>query len=322
LEQLSVLRDKRNLLAFSAGVDSSAIFFLLMDANIKFDIAIVDYGKRESSYHESIYAKELCQKYNKTCFTKSVTLNDSNFEKHARTTRYNFFEEIIQDHSYDNLITAHQLNDRLEWFLMQFTKGAGVVELLGYKAFEKRDNYNLVRPLINTSKKELLNYLHKNSIKYFEDESNLDPKYKRNLFRHEFSNRLLDEYENGISKSFNYLNEDSKKLFALEIIHHVNDLFVIKDSGDDGENIRAVDKIIKRLGVIISSKDREEIIRQKDIIVAHKIAVSFKDNKIYISPFKESVMDKEFKERCRVLKIPPKIRGYLWDKKINISLLS
>ena len=51
---LSYLKGKKNLLAFSAGVDSSALFFLLLEHDIKFDIALVNYGTRETSDKEEM----------------------------------------------------------------------------------------------------------------------------------------------------------------------------------------------------------------------------------------------------------------------------
>jgi len=311
------LRDRKNLLAFSAGVDSSALFFILLENGTSFDIAIVDYGKREDSILEVNYAQELAKKYDKKCFIKKVNIKDSNFEKNARVKRYEFFEEIINKHGYENLLTAHQLNDRLEWFLMQFTKGAGVVELLGFEEEEKRENYNLIRPLIDVSRDEIFEYLKKNDIKYFEDESNTNQKYKRNLFRAEFSNKLIEGYRDGIKNSFNYLQIDKDRVFKLEILKQIKDLYVLKKSDDEVENIRMIDKIIKKLGVIISSKERTEIQRVDELVIAHKIVISKTDDKIYISPYKTPNMDKEFKEVCRELKIPPKIRGYLYELGIN-----
>ena len=64
-QSLDQLRDQKNLLAFSGGVDSTALFFLLLKKNIEFDIAIVNYQTRESSKDELLYAKELSSKYNK-----------------------------------------------------------------------------------------------------------------------------------------------------------------------------------------------------------------------------------------------------------------
>jgi len=317
VRSLENLSGRKNLLAFSAGVDSTALFFLLLEKKIDFDIAIVDYGKRENSILEVAYAKSLAQKYQKSCFTTKVQLEDSNFEQNARIERYKFFKAIIHEDGYENLLTAHQLNDRLEWFLMQFTKGAGTVELLGFEVEERRENYNLIRPLIDISKKELLEYLEKNQIKYFEDESNKDPKFKRNRFRETYANQLLEEFGTGISKSFDYLQIDKERLFTLKILKQIDELYILEKSNDDTENLRAIDKIIKRLGVMISAKERQEIIRQKESVISHKIAVAIMDEKIYIAPFKSAVMEKNFKESCRASKIPPKIRGYLWSKRID-----
>ena len=58
------LHNKKNLLAFSTGVDSSALFFLLIENNIHFDIAIVDYNTREQSKAELAHAKKMAKNTN------------------------------------------------------------------------------------------------------------------------------------------------------------------------------------------------------------------------------------------------------------------
>ena len=70
----SAIKESKNLLAFSAGVDSSALFFLLLKQNISFDIVIINYNVRVQSKDEVNYAKELALKYNKQIFIKEVKL--------------------------------------------------------------------------------------------------------------------------------------------------------------------------------------------------------------------------------------------------------
>ena len=70
----SVIRNQKNLLAFSAGVDSSALFFLLLEQSIPFDIAIVNYNLRVQSKDEVFYAKNLASKYKKNIFLSSSNL--------------------------------------------------------------------------------------------------------------------------------------------------------------------------------------------------------------------------------------------------------
>ncbi|RDX34844.1 tRNA lysidine(34) synthetase TilS [Arcobacter sp. HD9-500m-PIT-SAG03] len=315
----SFLHNKKNLLAFSAGVDSTALFFLLLEKNISFDIAIVNYNMREQSKEEVSYAQKLALRYDKACFIKEVELDTSNFEKNARDVRYAYFEELISNYSYDNLITAHQLNDKLEWFLMQFTKGAGLVELVGLTECVKKDNYNLIRPILDCSKDTLVNYLKINNIKYFVDESNFNEKYKRNYFRKSFANKLLNEFENGIKKSFDYLNKDVHSLQSNEIrIVKIHQLEVFQSSEDDNKSIRIIDKSLKKRGYILSSSQRNEIIRQREIII-DKFAISIIGNNVWISPKSLVSMDKKFKELCRISKIPKKNRAYLKEAKINLK---
>ena len=205
---LEQLKNTKNLLAFSAGVDSTALFFLLKNADISFDLAIVNYQTRTQGQDEVNYALKLAKSYNKQCFVKVANLAKTNFEHEARRLRYSWFEDLIKTHHYQSLITAHQLNDVLEWFLMQLTRGAGLLELLNFKTFELRGFYHLAKPLLRVSKQKLLLFLQDNKLAYFEDSSNVDTQFKRNLFRLKFANVLLADYHQGILKSFEYLKQD------------------------------------------------------------------------------------------------------------------
>ena len=303
----------KNLLAFSGGIDSTALFFLLLEQNIPFDIAIVNYNFRVQSKEEVAYAHSLAQQYNKRIFLKEVTLeSSSNFEKNARDIRYKFFEEIIHEHSYETLLTAHQLNDKLEWFLMQFSKGAGLSEILGFKEQEERDTFTLLRPLIHTTKDELKAYLDKKSIHYFIDESNQDTHYTRNKIRAEFSNTFLSQYQKGVTDSFSYLEKDLDSLsIDTEPLFKKESLEIFKASNDDNINIRIIDQRLKHLGFIISTSTREEILLKKEVVVSHTIAVTIKEKTMWISPYLVEPMDKKFKEKCRIKKIPKHSRGYI-----------
>ena len=301
-----------NLLAFSGGIDSSALFFILLENNIPFDIAIVDYNQRSQSKNEVIYATQLAHKYNKKCFVSTYPSDLKFTEKEARDYRYNFFKDIIHNNKYETLITAHQLNDKLEWFLMQLSKGAGLVELIGMEYESFKDNYKIVKPLLQYSKKSLQKYLDEKKEKYFIDDSNFDEKYKRNYFRHNFSDKLLEKYESGIQKSFQYLENDTKSLLGNVEIFTIKELYIYEYNGDINVAVRVIDKDLKRRGIIISSRTRDEIKNTKELVVSHKIAISICENKIYIAPAINISMDKKFKEKCRREKIPKNIRAYIF----------
>ena len=314
---LDELKKGKNLLAFSAGSDSSALFFILKALHIEFDIAIVDYQTRKQSAEEKEYAQALSKKFNKRCYTLTCSLKHNNFEHNARATRYKFFEQIIKKHSYSTLLTAHNLNDKLEWFLMQLSKGAGTVELSGMSEIEQGEDYKTIRPLLYTDKNEILNFLHVNKIEYFLDSSNTNSKYFRNKIRKEFANSFCEQFSSGIKKSFEYLEKDKLRLLPKEIERHKK-LYILQRDKDDLINIRGVDRVVKKLGVLLSSGMRDEIVKTKDCIVSKKVAIAFSEDRIYICPAVDVVMDKRFKERCRVKKIPSKIRPYIYKENIPI----
>ncbi len=315
---LENINTNKNLLAFSGGVDSSALFFILLEKNISFDIAIINYNIRKESKEEVSYAKELAKKYNKTVFIKEVQIDSlSNFEKKARDIRYSFFDELMENHLYENLITAHQLNDKLEWFLMQFTKGAGINELLSFEELSFRKEYKVIKPLINSSRKDILDYLKTNKIKYFIDKTNEDENFKRNYFRKNFSNKLLEEFQEGIKRSFEYLENDLSSLRnKIACILKEKELEIYKNTKDDNLNIKIIDESLKKRGLILTKKQRDEVLKQKELVVSHKIAVSIIEDLIYICPYEKETIPKEIKEKLRINKIPINCRVYIYQNNL------
>ena len=316
-ELTSYLLPKKNLLAFSAGIDSSALFFLLIKNNVSFDIAIVDYGMRPESKDEVAHAQALANQYGIKCHTIKAPIFESNFESQARTFRYTWFESLIAEHGYETLLTAHQLNDQLEWFLMRLSRGAGLDELIGMEPIQNRSGYTLVRPLLGFSKAELLGYLMEHNHPYFIDESNQDERFERNRFRKHFSDPLIEQYGEGIARSFDYLRHDHALLATgfREIYHHKQLRILHLDNPRYAS--KAADKTLKYLGYLLSAAQREAIANNASIIVGRKWVVTYKDCLLWVAPYVTVTMPKTFKEQCRRLNIPQKIRPYLYQEEID-----
>lgn len=309
------LQKSKNLLAFSGGGDSTALFFLLLEHDIAFDIAIVDYGVREQSKEEISYAKELAEKYEKKCYVKTAPHFENNFEANARKIRYRFFKELIRTHSYDTLLTAHHLGDRLEWFLMQLCKGAGCVELSGMQMNEEREGYTLVRPLLQCTKEELLAYLQDKNIRYYHDKSNDDKTFLRNRFRHNFAEPLLKEFKEGIRRSFKYMDED-KKLLQEEcsvVTEGAMSCFV-KPSSHRAALV-CIDKELKKKGYLLSAFEKEQLKKGENTIVGRRFLIAFHAQLVCITPYSDDkpTLPKKFKEECRKLAIEPKLRAFLYE---------
>ena len=314
------LKSGRNLLAFSHGVDSTALFYLLDEAGVKFDLAIVDYNVRAQSKDEVASARHLASKFNKRIYVKSVQLGASNFEHEARAARYGFFAEICRERGYENLILAHQFDDKFEWFLMQLGRGAGLSELLGMQELETREDYVIARPLLGVRKCELERFLGDRNLKYFTDETNLTEQFKRGRIRAKFSEPFLDEYFGGMKKSFEFLAADALNLTP-EISNPAPKIYLVKRGINE---LRGIDQACKRLGLVLSSAQRNECARCLEngasCVLGGKVAVGAGIKFILVTPYIKATMDKKFKEACRTLKIPPINRGFLFAEGADLAL--
>ena len=317
---LRKLKSGRNLLAFSHGIDSTALFYLLDEAGVKFDLAIVNYNVRAQSKDEVASARYLAVKFNKLIYIKSVRLGASNFEHEARAARYDFFAEICRKQGYENLILAHQFDDKFEWFLMQLGRGAGLNELLGMQELEAREDYAIARPLLGVRKCELERFLKGRNLKYFTDETNLTDRFKRGFIRAKFSEPFLDEYFSGVKKSFEFLATDALNLTP-EISNPAPKIYLIKRGRGE---LRGVDLACKRLGLVLSAAQRNECARclekGADCVLGGKVAVGAGKNFILVTPYIKAAMEKKFKEACRRLAIPPINRGFLFASGTDITL--
>ncbi|EAH9777256.1 tRNA lysidine(34) synthetase TilS [Campylobacter coli] len=315
-EILSFLKKGQNLLAFSYGSDSSALFHFLVQKKINFDLVMINYKTRKNSDLEEQKAKELALEFHKKIFIKIAPVIKGNFEKEARDFRYDFFEKICLEQGYDHLILAHHLNDQFEWFLMQLSRGAGLAEILGMQECEKRSNYTLLRPLLFMSKDEILSYLKENDIFYFQDESNENEKYFRNYIRKNFSNAFVSKFHQGLKRSFFYLDEDRKKLYDLESIKEIQGLMICP------KNESLIAKAVKMKGLLLSAAQRKEFLKG-DCVLGGKIALVYKNEQAIVFEYETcQKLPKEFKEACRIAKIPRLLRAYLYNHKIDISSLN
>jgi tRNA(Ile)-lysidine synthase len=159
--------------------------------------------------------------------------------------------------------------------------------------------------------------LEQYNYQYFVDESNHDEKYERNYFRKHFSDRLIKEYQSGILKSFDYLRKDKEALLGAyrEIFHHK--AFYILEIQNSQNRVRIIDKYLKKLGYLLSSKQRGELNHETSMVVGGVWSVEIVDHRVYIAPYLKPIMPKQFKEHCRVARVPSKIRGYLYKERLD-----
>lgn len=320
LQYLDELKGCKNLLGFSGGVDSVAMFFCLQEKGIHFDLAIVDYGIRPTSKDEVSYAKRLADFYAKKCFIENAPKIHSNFEAKARLLRYDFFEKVIDTNKYENLILAHHLQDKLEWFLMQMTKGAGLGTLIGFEGIEFRTTYRIIRPFIQTNKVEIYHYCK--DYEFYEDSTNLDCAFKRNEFRLNFANTLMEKYSDGIRRTFDYLSIEKSLLYEQKKLLEFGEIVYFERSLE-AVNLHWIDKILKNKGYVISVGQRQEILKQDfSCEIAGFYIVEANQKYIFVSKRNNQFlkMPKKFRDIARRQKIPKRIRPQAYTHCMAIQI--
>lgn len=182
--------EDRVLLAVSGGVDSMVLLdlFLQLPEEIRpfFGIAHVDHQLRTESKEERRWLESFCVRENIPCHTvcwQEGSKIRNNVEEQARVFRYNFFEKMMEEHGYQKLVTAHHADDQAETVLMRLVKGAQLSSLAGIRKRRDFASGELIRPLLDFTKSELLVYAKKYNITYFEDQSNYKMEYFRNQLR-------------------------------------------------------------------------------------------------------------------------------------------
>ena len=172
------------LLAFSGGMDSTALLYALVDVQINHAFRIscvhINHGLRKASVVEEQHAVQAACLVNVPIFVKRVSVQRSgNLEASAREARYKAIVEVQQEIKADVIALAHHADDQAETLLMHLMHGAGSDGLAGMGEFVPP----FWRPLLNTPKSCLQYYLQNHSIQWVEDESNQDTGFLRNFLR-------------------------------------------------------------------------------------------------------------------------------------------
>jgi len=188
-------RGSKIVVGVSGGPDSVCLLDALHNLQKKYDlelvIAHVNYGLRgrDSTLDEKL-ARKLAEKYSLSIeVLKAGKIGKS--EDKLRKIRYDFFEKVQKKYKADAIAVGHNLNDQAETVLMRIIRGTG---LRGIGAI-KFKNGNIIRPLLNIHRKEIVAYLRKNKIPYRIDKTNLGTDFTRNKIR----NKLIPQIE----KEFN-----------------------------------------------------------------------------------------------------------------------
>jgi len=190
--------------AVSGGPDSLALMHLsnryALNNNINLTVLSIDHGIRAESSKEIVWLEKIAKKNKINFYSTKLKkkINSSNTLSKARTLRYEALSKYCNKKKIKFLLTAHHLDDEIENFLMRLVRGSGIKGLSSLKVKSRYKNTKLilVRPLLEYSKKSLIQYLSEQKQSYINDRTNYNNKYDRSRIR-KLSQQLIQE---GLSK--------------------------------------------------------------------------------------------------------------------------
>lgn len=172
----------------SGGIDSVALAAILHCLDIKIIFAHMDHMLRENSFSDAAYVKSIAETIHVPCVVSQIdiaactTKYKAGIEETARIERYHFLEQVRKDVGAQWIATGHHLDDLSEDVLLRLIRGTGWPGLAGMNAVDRK-RY-LLRPLLNTRRSALENFLSQQHIQWVDDPSNQSMAFKRNRVRH------------------------------------------------------------------------------------------------------------------------------------------
>ena len=181
----------KKILAVSGGIDSVVMLHIFRD-DPDVIVAHFDHGIRPNSSDDCVFAEKLAYSYGRPFFTKHAKLGADCSEETARKARYDFLKQLAVEQN-GQIYTAHHRDDLVESVAINILRGTG------WRGLAPLNNPEVVRPLLEMTKKDIYEYAAEHKLSFRQDQTNSDESYLRNRIRFslqsvsdEAKNRLAD----------------------------------------------------------------------------------------------------------------------------------
>lgn len=177
----------------SGGVDSIVLLDVLTRLNATPTAVHFNFGLRgEESDTDEAFVDKFCKSIGVEVLIRRFEPSDketgSSVQEWARDLRYNEMCRIAERHKAPFVAVAHHEDDQAETVLSHLFRGTGLAGLAGMpfaRPIAEGSNVQLIRPLLKTTRRDILAYAGERLLDWRQDSSNLDPKYRRTALRHE-----------------------------------------------------------------------------------------------------------------------------------------
>ncbi|MFQ9980624.1 MAG: tRNA lysidine(34) synthetase TilS [Finegoldia magna] len=261
------------LIGLSGGADSVFLLNILIQLQRDLDFEIytchINHSYRDTALRDENFSRKISEENNIQFFSKKVDMkqysidNSISLEDSGRILRYKYFNEILKSEDFNKIAVAHHLDDQVETFFLHLFRGSGIDGLCGIQYHNK----NIIRPLLDVSKSEILNYLDENDIDYVTDETNFVADVQRNKIRLEMLPYIQDNFNSSISESvYRTVNilKDSKEIIDdvtnfkyKKLVNQENDEYFIDVDLFEREKKSVKRNIIRKLLIDLNGSNQD-----------------------------------------------------------------
>ena len=205
----------------SGGPDSQFMIYILnsLKSQIDFEITLahLNHLHRKEAKNDEELVRKTAEKLNLKFFSRARSMDDYakkhglSSEDAGRRLRYEFFNDLAREYDNAKIAVAHNKDDQAETVLMRIIRGTG---LDGLRAMDYK-TANIIRPILDIKKSEILAYLDRQKILYAIDHTNFENDYTRNKIRLDIIPKLEEINPKAIDQIYNLsrlANDDLKIL--------------------------------------------------------------------------------------------------------------
>ena len=173
----------------SGGPDSQFMIYMLNSLKSQIDFEIIlahlNHLHRKEAKNDEDLVRKTAEELNLKFFTRARSMDDYakklklSSEDAGRCLRYEFFNDLAKEYKNPKIAVAHNKDDQAETVLMRIIRGTG---LDGLRAMDYKSG-NIIRPILDIKKSEIIAYIDFKKIPYAIDHTNFENDYTRNKIR-------------------------------------------------------------------------------------------------------------------------------------------
>ncbi|AYO53307.1 tRNA lysidine(34) synthetase TilS [Acinetobacter wuhouensis] len=201
------------LIGCSGGMDSMLLLHVMSQLfPHQIRTIYVNHQLQQVSDEWADFVAEQCTQLNIPYIIQPVQVAKGNLENQARQVRYDAYLQHLKEN--EVLVLAHHQQDQAETLLLRLFSGAGVSGLSAMQAIDQRDDLTIWRPLLDTTREQICQWVAQLHISYVDDPTNLDTHHDRAWCRHELWHILQSRYpkmQQALART-SYLMQDADEI--------------------------------------------------------------------------------------------------------------